>query len=1471
MRIVLSVGGRRRAVDVDAVPDATVADLARAAGEEPGARVTVAGRDVPTDHTLVEAAVPDGAEVTVGPARQTGGSVAARPRAATGAPPGASARRPQVEVVTGLDAGVRLAVDGPVVVGRAHDADLRLDGVTVGARHCRLDPGPDGGLLVTELGGTNATLVDGVPVDGTCSVPVGGLVACGAVLLRHVARAPDDRVRDLDPVRHLGAGRGVPFNRPPRAGAAPGPAAVALPAPAAPAVERPRMPWLALVVPLLLGGVLVATTGSWRFAVFLVLGPVLLLGTTVTQRRTHTRDARRAARERATALDRFAQGLAAAVRHERARRWGALPSPGEVLRRAAAPSTAVWERRPVHPDMLRLVAGVGDVAWDPPADAGPRGADDPAVTALLAAHAVLPRTPVAVELADGGVVGVVGDPAAARSFARWLVAQACTHQGPADLALAVVADPAVVGAWWWTGWLPHAHDPFPGAGPGDRLLAVAGDDGAVLLDALVAQGVSPDGVDARDRTLLLVLDAPEHLRGPAAPARALLRGSAGPVAGIVVAATADRLPAVCDTVVHVDEDGVAEVLRPAERGTTTGVLVAGLRTATAARLARSLAGLADPELDGVGSELPTRVDLVDLLHVDLLHDDGRAATVRSRTPGRVPTAADLAAGWSARGAEVERLVTPLGVGAAGPLHVDLVADGPHALLGGTTGAGKSELLRSLVAGLAARYGPDRCTFLLVDYKGGAAFDACAALPHVVGVVTDLDEHLAARALRCLEAELVHRERRLRDAGVGDIVQWGGLPDERRGPPLPRLVVVVDEFATLRAELPGFVTSLVGVAQRGRSLGVHLVLGTQRPAGAVSEDVRANTNLRIALRVTDPRDGTDVVGVPDPAAIPPDLPGRGVLRIGQGVPARVQTALVTGRGGPDRPAVRLHPVTFGRRPGAAVSTVTGAAGPGAGACVARADVGAGDVDEGSRTTTAAPSDLEQLVEACRGAAGLLGVPAPRRPWTDPLPGRLALEGLLASDDPAVGSSVLPMALADRPEHQDHRVAGWDLADGNLLVHGTVGAGTTTTLAAAVLAAAHQHAPDELHVHVLDLGRGALAPLAGLPHVGSVVTAAEEERRTRLLRMLVDEAARRRGLSGLGLAAEPRLVVVVDGLATLLAELDTPMTHELADAVVRLLAEAPGLRISCALGTDRVGGLRSALTATVAQRWAHRLADPGDLALLGLRPADVPDLPPGRAVRATDGRVVQVGCPGDLAAAVAAAAGRWPGAPSRQPVVVGTLPTSTEPALLQVATCTTEHVWRLAVGVRDDDLAAAVLGLHRGEHALVLGPPSSGRSGLLRGLADRVVALGGADVVVVAGAASSPLVAAGHRCVPPAALGDELRALAAGRRPTLVLVDDAERVPDPGPVLAALGGDGPRVHVVAAARADVLRADLVHWARRVARSRRGVLLRPADLDAADLLGVRPPRRTPAPAGPGRGWLVADDRVGFAQFDVEGGVDG
>ena len=376
------------------------------------------------------------------------------------------------------------------------------------------------------------------------------------------------------------------------------------------------------------------------------------------------------------------------------------------------------------------------------------------------------------------------------------------------------------------------------------------------------------GAGERERRLIVVVDGAAPLAARTSPLRRLATALRESMTLVVLTAERSQLPAVCEVVVEVAATGDVVVLEPGV--VPRRAVMAGCSAEVACSIATRLARWRDPELHAAGADLDRSVELVDLVGAQAFDSDA------------------IAASWR-RGGRDPRPIATLGRAADGIVEIDLVADGPHALVAGTTGAGKSELLRTLVAALALGSSPAALSFVLIDYKGGSAFDACAGLPHVAGIVTDLDDRLAARVLRSLDAELRRRERLLRAANAADLTVYRANPGNRQ---IPRLVIVVDEFAALAAELPEFLSTLVNVAQRGRSLGIHLVLATQRPSGVLSDDIRANTNLRIALRVQDDADAVDVVGQTGPARFARHAPGRAALRLGTEEVLVFQTARCT---------------------------------------------------------------------------------------------------------------------------------------------------------------------------------------------------------------------------------------------------------------------------------------------------------------------------------------------------------------------------------------------------------------------------------------------------------------------------------------------------------------------------------------------------------------------------------------------------
>ena len=477
-------------------------------------------------------------------------------------------------------------------------------------------------------------------------------------------------------------------------------------------------------------------------------------------------------------------------------------------------------------------------------------------------------------------------------------------------------------------------------------------------------------------------------------------------------------------------------------------------------------------------------------------------------------------------------------------------------------------------------------------------------------------------MRSLEAELRHRERLLRNAGASDIVAF-----RRAGGRLPRLVIVVDEMAGLAAELPDFVPALVGVAQRGRSLGLHLVLATQRPAGVVTDDIRANTNLRVALRMQTAAESHDVLGRADAAELPRDRPGRAVLRRGPDDVTVVQVAHSGGEARPvDRPAVEVRPV---------------GAGPAA----------------SDRNATGGPTTLARLVDALGDAARRLALTPVAPPWPPALPSALAL------DDLAPGA----VALADDPDHQAQHSVSW--SDGNLLCVGVAGSGTTTALASLAVALAAAVPPADRHLYVVDMDSGGLAALAALPHA-AVVTAADRERQARLVRRLHAEVEHRRaGPPGEG---APEIVLLVDGLPALRAAFDDPAGFAVLDALDQVITGGAGLGVRVAATADRAGALPVAVLAGFGRRWTFRALDG-------------PPLPPGRAVDGDTGCELQVATASRPRLDAAADVGRrWP--PDGGPAPIGVLPTDLVATALPPPTLGLDR-WTIPVGIADTDLQPA----------------------------------------------------------------------------------------------------------------------------------------------------------------------------------------
>ncbi|KAA6222212.1 type VII secretion protein EccCa [Streptomyces albofaciens JCM 4342] len=893
------------------------------------------------------------------------------------------------------------------------------------------------------------------------------------------------------------------------------------------------------------------------------------------------------------------------------------PAPDQLWS-LVAEGSRIWERRIGDADFGQARIGLGTQQLATPLvapDTAPVDELEPLTAGImqrfLAAHGSLHNMPVAVSLRAFYHLTVSGDPACAQGTARALIGQLVTLHSPADLLVAVVAAPGAVGRWEWTKWLPHAQLPGSADGAGTRRLFT--DDVTELETLLVGHladrpRFNRDAPPLLDRPhLVIILDggmvppdsvlaAPEGLQG--VTVIEVVSGELDePRGGLSVSAHPTRLRLESAVSVY---NGTPDLLS-LERADT---------------LARQLAPL---YVDGTDEDEPL---LANLDFTDLL-DLGDAAHV------------EVARTWRPR-SQAERLRVPIGIDESGqPVMLDLKEAaqngmGPHGLCVGATGSGKSELLRTLVLGLSVTHSSETLNFVLADFKGGATFAGMSALPHVAAVITNLadDLSLVDRMGDSIRGELQRRQELLRQAG-----NFANIHDYEKAraaghalDPLPSLVIVIDEFSELLTAKPDFIEMFIQIGRIGRSLGVHLLLASQRLEEGRLRGLDTYLSYRIGLRTFSAAESRVALGVPDAYHLP-TVPGSGYLKFGTDEMTRFKAAYVSG---PHRSAASHtdHGALPVQQPAAlfTAAPVPVAATP---ATQPTPEVPA-PVDDAHDAL--ADTVLDVIVRRLDGQ----GPPA-HRVWLPPLDTSPSLDqllpeltvtperGLHASTYRATGQLTVPFGLVDKPFEQRRDLLHHDFsgATGHLLIVGGPQSGKSTLLRTLISAFALTHTPHEVQFYGLDFGGGALSSVAALPHVGSIASRLDPERIRRTIAEVAGILARREeyfrthDIDTIATyrrrRAEGRLpdqqwgdvFLVIDGWGPFKDE------YELLEPVVTDLASRGlGFGIHVILTASRHLEVRAALKDQILGRLELRLTDPMDSEFDRKTAANVPPGVPGR---------------------------------------------------------------------------------------------------------------------------------------------------------------------------------------------------------------------------------------------------------------------
>ncbi|HEX3907078.1 MAG TPA: type VII secretion protein EccCa [Mycobacteriales bacterium] len=970
---------------------------------------------------------------------------------------------------------------------------------------------------------------------------------------------------------------------------------------------------------------------------------VAMVGGSLLTRVSQTRRSRRQrARERAAYrrhLEDVRHRAESAARVQRAGLNGLHPSVTE-LPDLVASGGACWERRPRDPDFATVRLGSGHVAAAAPVlmdvEDSPLATPDPvladAAAAMVDEFRTLPRAPVTIPLAELGVVAIVGDRQRARDLAgAWLASLAALH-APGDLRMLGIVPADSEAGWEWAKWLPHLRDPLGGDGFGRASRTLVTDPRRFsenvegLLGPRLEQAARAEESMSLTKTLAVehavVLVDGYTPNGPLGSIRSLdsmLREAVRLKTSVIVLVDSDvDVPSVCGARVDLMPDGSCTYRETSQGGRIDlGVTPEAVDREAAERVARFLAPL---QLTGEDAH----ADLVDTLRLsDLLglehageHDPAAAWLRLSDLAAAVPDPPSVDPEGPderpVRPSAESLLAAPIGVAADGETVIlDLKESaaggmGPHGILVGATGSGKSELLRTLTVSLAGSHDPELLSFVLVDFKGGAAFAGLEQLPHVAGVITNLAHDLALvdRVRAALTGELERRQEMLRDAGNFDSIRAYHAEAAAGAdlPPLPYLVVIVDEFGELLAARPEFLDTFIAIGRLGRSLGVHLMLATQRLDEGRIRGLEPHLRYRACLRTFSAAESQTVLGSSAAFELPP-LPGLGYLKVDSGM-QRFKAALVSTAYRP--PAEQ----TFRRAVAAELVRPFRLATP-AQRQVDTADPRSGDVD--SRRT-----DLSVLVDGMESPAGDRRA---HQVWLPPLPATLTLGDLMAALPHPPRRLELPVGLLDLPERQSQQPMTLDLtgSGGNAVVVGAPRTGKSTVLSSLVVALASLHTTAEAQVYVMDLAGGALNPLSELPHVGAVVGRHEPDmigRLLRELRALIEERAalarkhrastleqlRERVADSEGRHELPDTFLVIDGIGLLRAN-----HPDFEQEVGEIAATGLQFGVHVVVAAGRWLDIRPALLDALGTRLELRLNDPIDSMAGKAKSTALPDLP------------------------------------------------------------------------------------------------------------------------------------------------------------------------------------------------------------------------------------------------------------------------
>lgn len=577
------------------------------------------------------------------------------------------------------------------------------------------------------------------------------------------------------------------------------------------------------------------------------------------------------------------------------------------------------------------------------------------------------------------------------------------------------------------------------------------------------------------------------------------------------------------------------------------------------------------------------------------------------------------------------MAVPLGLrGKNDIVELDLheKAHGPHGLVAGTTGSGKSEIIQSYIISLAVNFHPYDVAFLLIDYKGGGMANLFRNMPHLLGTITNLDRAQALRALASINAELQKRQRLFGEHGVNHINQYQKLYKQgKASEPMPHLYLISDEFAELKSEQPDFMDELVSTARIGRSLGIHLILATQKPSGVVDDQIWSNSKFKLALKVQNQNDSKEVLKTPDAAEI--TLPGRSYLQVGNNeIYELFQSAWSGADYVPDKDDHEQIDTTIYAINDLGQYTIL------------TEDLSGLDKQE---EITSVPTELDAVIDFIHDYTETQQIEPLPRPWLPPLPERIVAEEIHPLDfteswkEPKKPLTAT-IGMLDQPELQAQEPLTLNLTkDGHIGVFSSPGYGKSTFLQTLVMDLTRQHNPEHLHIYLLDFGTNGLLPLKGLPHVADTIVLDEVEKIGKWIRLLsATIRERKKKLSRYGVATMdmyekasgetvPNLLITLDNFD---AVRDADFDEEFSKLITQIAREGAGIGIHLAISAGRQNAMKMPLLTNIKLQVSLYLIDHTEIrSIVGKTDLEIEEIAGRGIIKLDDTALFQASLPAD----------------------------------------------------------------------------------------------------------------------------------------------------------------------------------------------------------------------------------------------------